>query len=304
MSFPIPQTFDHSMTDTFRDCPRKYFLSFIRRWETETEPIYFTSGRAWGEGLQEFHSQRSRGVSLSGALTLAQIKMTEEFVRSGFPLGIPPRDPKTLSRLLLNYSSQYSNTEQWHWRASEIGFQFPLPGLPDIYLGGSLDGYIHWPSYGALPFEAKTTIGYINEQTMGMWRLSWQPSFYCWAISQISEEEVFGCLFDLTCLKSVKNTPVHARFLEKRNGETLRVFETNVRALISDILFEHERNIWLPLGRFCSGGYGLKKCPFHSLCCSLESRGSSPLLDPDLPPPPGLVQAEPWAPWARWGNCD
>lgn len=300
--FPTPSTFDHSMVDCFRDCPRRYFLSFIRRWQTSSEPIYFTAGRAWGEGLQRFHSAKSRGDSLASSVLLGQSAIIEEFARVNTPLGIPPRDPKTLTRLLLNYSTQYSQTEPWFWKGSEIGFQFPLPGLPDIYLGGALDGYISWPDYGVLAFEAKTTSGYITDSSTTQWSLSWQPSFYTWAISQISETPCVGCLFDLTTFRPSKSGPVHTRFLEIRSPERLSQFEFNVRTLIEDILFEHERNLWLPLGRFCSGGYGLKPCTYRALCLSLESRGSAELLDPSTPPPIGLIEAEPWEPWNRWLN--
>jgi hypothetical protein len=307
-----PDTWDNSMRVCFKQCPRKFYFTYLRRlgYPPGETPVYFTFGRAFGEGMNVWyrHNATLPGTREHEERRLHAIASAVKLWKDegGMDKGVDSES--NLIRVLTEYFDAYPR-EKWSYvqRGEELGWVWPLAGTPYM-LGGSLDGYAEWPSYGLFFVEHKTTGGYLTDAYIKQWYFSSQVTQYSWFLHNFhgGSADVYGGLLNLVTKqapgpRSKWTTPKQSRLLIKKSRFQLEEFEEQFRNDLT--IFERHWESWYwpmegPLfPTMCSGGPGLSKCPFMPICDSgipyTEAR----------PKAFGLIEkTEKWEPWKRQGD--
>ena len=296
----LPTTFDNSMRK-WRSCPREYNW-WRRGFSFASKPAFFAFGSAWGVCQGEWYKQDSREKDTKvRALNALQVGLKSWDASAAEGAKTDTRE--NLIDLWGRYIEMYPE-EPWEMVASEMGWQYPLPGTGGKYmLGGAIDGYLKWEPFGMLVLETKTSGKWVSDQYLRQWSFSQQVTGYIWYLVQLlGEENVFGCLMNIACKLSSKagKTPKFARKLEKRSAEELEEFERAWRSDI-EVLEKYYSEEFFPKtddALNCVGREGRSRCLFQPLCLS-----SIPLeeLDP-LQFESIVLRKEEWEPWKREGE--
>lgn len=309
-----PQVWDNTMRSMLVHCPRKLYF-FLRRFDYDATnmPVFFTWGRAFGEAMNAWYGCKptmpgteEHRVRLELA-EAAAVKCWRDAGAMDSPKGLDTEI--NLRRKVRGYCDEYP-FEDWKFVPSgaEAGWIWPVAGT-NWCLGGSLDGYADWPSYGLLFVEHKTTAQYLHEAYVNQYYYSSQIFGYTWYLHRLHNGEgVYGGLVNMVT-KNIKGpsskwkTPEFKRILVKKAPWELDAFE---EAFIHDLdhRFVAYWNDWYwpQLGFLdpaqCVGGLGKSKCPFMAICGS-----AIPHTEAEPKQFNGLVESnEPWEPWKRKGD--
>lgn len=298
---PPPIKFDNTMLSTYVACPRKLYW-FMRRVVRLPEPGYFSWGRAFGAGINEWHRLQDSGLLFSERLLYAQNAAGKEWQKEApDPLSLRPNDSwENLLQILEQYAAHYGEEEQWTVVAPEVGFSFPIRGTEFVYCG-SLDCYIEWPGYGRLLREDKSTGMYITKSYVKQWSVSSQVTGYIWAASQVYGEIPFGALMNMVSKKPRKDpSDKFVRTFETRSEFQINQWLDTAVLKMAEINLEWERWIWPKLGQFsnveCYGGTGKAACQYAPLCWQEQEFTKVEIREPYA------ELDSPWAPWEREGE--
>lgn len=304
----IPPIWDATLLSMTWKCPRMLYW-FLRRvdYNGEAKPSYFSWGSAAQEMLTKWyeistedrlnHTQSAIDEALDAGLTYWDKEGIDK----------PPNDTRAgLIKVFEAYVDFYPN-EPWELikDGGELGWQWPLAGT-DFSLGGSLDGYIHWPGYGNLILENKTSGQYLSDSYIGQWAFSTQITNYIWFLNQLQGKQAFGCLVNMLTKnipgpKSNWKTPRFTRILETRSPAALKNFTEQATYTI-----DGAQTMWdqwyfpKTLDHInCSGGAGISACKMKRVCLIDEV----PFTELD---PPAMFdylkyRETPWQPWTREG---
>ena len=294
-----PSTFDNTMLASYLQCPRNlyFFLLGIRPVLT---PPYFTFGRAWGQALNTWHSLEGK-MTNEERLFLAQ-ETASKIWASENPEEKGVNTFSILQSLLNLYAQTYPGPELWKTLATEVGFEFPIPGTSFNY-GGSLDSYISWEGYGLLFREDKTTGEYLSSTYIAQWSHSSQVTGYTWALNQILEEPCLGGLLNIASKRMRKDKELmFTRNIETRSEWKVQKFMQETIGIADMIRREWDHWTWPKWGErhpnTCSGGMGKSPCPYRNLCI-LDNDPWEVELNLGIH---GLREVGPWKPWEREGD--
>jgi len=300
-----PDTFDNTMLANYL-CPRQLYF-FLRRIEPEVKLAYFTFGRAFGQGINQWHETQDSMMSQEEREFLSQEEATRIWQKEN------PREKNNdnfnnLTHMISSYCSLYSQPEAWKMISAEVGFRLPIPET-EIYYAGSLDAYIEWPGYGLLLREDKTTASYITESFITQWSHASQVTGYIWALEQTLGEMPFGALMNIASKRPRKDEILRfSRNLETRSKDQIDRFMTETISITDSIRGQWNKNSWFwpKLGErnpmMCAGGIGRSPCTYRNICI-LDTEPWE--LDGHEYSLHGLVEnPHPWEPWEREGKDD
>ena len=309
---PFPITWDNTMRAGGHQCKRKLYW-FLRGYDYKGKPSYFT----WGSAFQEIlvywysnpHPPDPEDKQFWEMAYLALDKGKELYDREIGDIE-PNRDNSrdNLERIFTNYIQTYPS-EAWEVipGGAEVGWIWPIMGT-DYEMGGSLDGRIHWDSYGALVLENKTTSEYLSDGFISRWHFSGQVTGYIWYLKQLlGDSEVYGCLMNLITKKvpgpkSSWTTQRVVRDVVKKSKAQLSEF---VESFLWDV--EAVKRCWTswiwPMTADptnCTGGAGKAPCLFRNVCLQHQ-----PFTKVDPLQFQGIqLRSGKWAPWEREGDQD
>jgi hypothetical protein len=308
-SSPFPDTWDNTMRQMAASCPRKLYF-FLRGFDYASRPAYFVWGSAWEEIMATWYSRAHLLEHRSPEWAEHVLLSLNEGLRFWDETGVEDRTINKRSSfepIFMSYLEHYP-IEEWSLveEGAEAGWTYPLLGT-DWFLGGSLDGYIEWPSYGMLALENKTDGGYLTDNYVSSWSFSGQVTGYIWYLTKIlGEQNVFGCLMNMVTKnvpgpRSRWTTPRFKRSLEKRSPIQLAEFEEQWAFEIHRFKRDFWDRWYWPMAVSkdeCAGGTGKAPCLFKAICSS-DSKPTEAL--PSIYP--GIVEREGrWEPWNRSGK--
>lgn len=273
---PFPATIDSTMLKTFRECPRKFELEYLRHWKTKTPSVHLHAGAAYATGLEvtrrEFFEQ---GTPAEESLELGISALIKHY--GEFPC--PPESAKSLPRMVgaLEYYFSVFPLERdplrpIQWAPGKHGIEFtfavPLPfnhpvtGEPLIYTGRSdMIGEMG----GAVYIEDDKTTSQLGSSWSSQWDMRSQFTGYCWAARQ-SGLKVDGVI--VRGVSILKTRYDHAQAITYRQPWMI---ERWLEQVIRDLTRMETQ--WLE-GRFdynldesCNGYSG---CLFRRVCLSQE----------------------------------
>jgi hypothetical protein len=300
-----PNTFDNTMLALGSKCPRALYW-FLRRLDQKNSPAYFAWGRAFGVGLNTWHSlQGKEEIQMRLAKTIAAAQ--EEWDKE------PPQEYKNdtwnnLENTLVAYATKYGETEPWTmmYGKGEMGFKFPIPGT-DAFYAGSIDAPIEWPGYGFLIREDKTTGAYINTAGSDNYMLQWDDSTqvtgYCWAFDQLFGTPPWGAYMNVVSKTPRKEIDLRfARYLVTPSKWDLERFMKDTVYLIEAINKNFDTWHWPLLGRRdpinCAGGMGRSMCIYRRLCHTEMEPWE---LEDKYNFSEEFIWRDDWKPWEREG---
>lgn len=188
---PFPAVWDASMLSTFRSCPQKFALQYLRHWKPRVESHHLHAGGAFAKGLEVTREAfYGRGASPQASLeeglhallkaygnfeppsdspkTAARMAGALEFYFSVWPLGSDPAVPAMIGGKL----------------GIEFSFAQPLPVVhpetqePLMYCGRA-DQVCEYA--GALYVEDDKTASQLGASWSRQWDLRSQFTGYAWA---------------------------------------------------------------------------------------------------------------------------
>lgn len=110
-----PRFFSYSQINTFRECPRKHFFIYERRWQAEKSAPALAFGAAWGTAMDVVWKHAAGGLQMpnEALVQLAMDSFVETYVNQGMPhpaamdvdtyQDLMPRVPGTAEEMLRNY---------------------------------------------------------------------------------------------------------------------------------------------------------------------------------------------------------
>lgn len=301
-----PDTFDNTMLGNYL-CPRQLYF-FLRRLEQSVTPPYFTFGRAFGQGINQWHETQNSSMSFAERVFLAQ-EEAKRIWQEEAPIEKKNDSFSNLTNMISLYCELYSQPEPWNMIAAEIGFRLPVQGT-EIYYAGSLDAYIEWPGYGLLTREDKTTGAYLTEGFIAQWSHATQITGYIWALDQTIGEMPFGALMNMASKRPRKDDMLRfGRNLETRSAHKIKHFMTETITIADSIRTQWNPGQWTwpKLGErnpmMCVGGMGRSPCAYRNICILDTEPWEMP--DDHEFSLHGLAEnPRPWEPWEREGDDD
>ncbi len=305
----LPKSFDNTMLAAWCKCPR-YFYWFMRRLDLKEPPAYFAWGKAWGVGMNVWHSLQGK-MPRAERFAEAYIAAENEWQKDA-PIEYGDNTWNNLENLLKAYVNHYGEEEAWTmpYGQGEMGFQLPIGESSGelICYAGSIDAPILWDGYGLTIREDKSTGNYINTEGLDpavrQYDDSTQVTGYMWAFNQLKGELPVGVLMNIVSKKKRKDIDLQfARYLVSFSQWDMDRFERDTLRIIDDIYREWDRWDWPLLGRRdpinCVGGMGRTECIYRRLCHA----GAEPWeLEKYYNFQEAYVWRPTWEPWKREGG--
>jgi hypothetical protein len=198
---------DNTSIDTYKQCPRKYYLSIILGKANSEQNVHLEFGILYHEGLEFFHRCRSEGVDFDSAQQKMVRRILERTWLNGKPwfTGDSYKNRYTLLRSLVWHTEQYRDDafEQIFLAgkpAIELSFSYSTPAKTkdgeNILLCGHIDRLV---STGGVPFgtDYKTTKYNISgSDFFQFFSPDNQVSMYTLAGKVIYKTEIQGIIID------------------------------------------------------------------------------------------------------------
>jgi hypothetical protein len=302
----IPNTYDNTMLALYAKCPRAFYW-FSRRLDQKIAPAYFAWGRAFGAGINAWHSLQ--GKAEFRERLVAMIGSAQEEWDKKPPMENNNDTWANLEALLVKYTAHYGETEPWSmmYGKGEMGFKFPIPEIEAFY-AGSIDAPIEWPGYGFMIREDKTTGSYINTTGTDSFLIQWDDSTqvagYCWAFEQLfNGTPPFGALMNIVSKTPRKEHNLQfSRYLVTPSKWDLARFIHDTKYLILRIEESFKNWEWPLLGRRdpinCAGGTGRSMCIYRRLC---HTEMEPWQLEDKYNFSEEYIWRDEWKPWEREG---
>lgn len=213
----FPNTIDSTILSTFRSCPQKAFLQYVRHWKPITQSVHLVAGGAFASGIEAarnaFYVEGKSAGEAEGAGLQALIKHYGDFE-------CPPESPKSLERMcgaLEFYFSYYPLgadgaepiTLASGRRGIEFSFAEPLPvlhpvtGQPILYTGRS--DMIAERAGGIYIYDEKTTSS-LGPTWARQWEMRGQFTGYQWAARQQGIKATGSIVRGVSILKTKYDT--------------------------------------------------------------------------------------------------
>jgi RecB family exonuclease len=222
-----PYTFSWSELDTLRQCPMKWGLAYLERWQRATKSPALQRGTDWHQIQATFWGLRQRGVPWNRASKLAWKEHC-----------IPPdgttqtREQLLLEWMLLGYAERWAGDQDWEILGVEIQHEVPI--TRSLRLKVRADLIVRLRTTGRIFLvDSKTGKELPTEQNMVL-----HPQFglYTWALRRVGIP-VWGSIHDgvRTQRNKVKPQPLDERFRRVLIHHTDEQLATLVRDASHDI---------------------------------------------------------------------
>lgn len=267
----LPQVVDSTMLSDFRSCPRKFYLSFVRKLGHPGLSVHLRAGGAFAKALEVARQYYVQGADPTEAEALGLMALIKNYGDY-----IPPDKHKNKS-LEMTISAYLSYLERWPLEtdpmrimviqgthAIEFSFALPMPvnhpetGDPFLFAGRA-DCFMQ---YGrtVLVDDEKTT-SYFTHNWADQWKLRAQFMAYTYAAREFGFKAdgalVRGTAFKLSGIE-------HAEVIIQIIPDRLkRWYEQTVRDLERMVRLWHEDYFDYNFGDSCNAYGG---CTFKHLC--------------------------------------
>lgn len=301
---------DNSGLSTYLSCPRKFEYNRIKKRSGSTG-VALVFGSSIHDGLEYVYNQKGAGLPVDEReMLLASLKAWDGFTVAMGEWRTPERSQDTLKRYLRHYEDETLQIMPFEdGPAVELPFSLGLGAinyndtiprslfsnpedLPNddptvkikrinIYWIGKIDLAVIDDGFRLIS-DHKTT----SRIGSSYWRkheTSPQMKGYCWAINQLLDEPVVGCMINCIAGRKPTKTGVGTEFARQRffySPESIEEWKHNTLALVDDLVFNFKRGLFPMNTNNCEHMYG--PCEYTSVCglpqCQREEMLSSDLF--------------------------
>ncbi len=268
---------DNSTIDLFNQCPRKYYLRSVLKFDREDIPSPLTFGGCWHEAMQ----WRAKGANLPAA----SIEFLKAYKDKMSPLNEGDiRTPEKGIEILSGYYTKYGDKDPWEYEQIELGFGIDLGSPPICLYTGRIDAVINMGRSRDV-LDWKTTFQ-LGPSFLEPYSLDRQMLGYTWAARQYWSN-IQGAWIDAVQVAKTKGGMIRERIVFRQTLLDQWVVET--LQLVQMLQDCHEHNRWPKH----SGGNCFRwgECQFWSLCTS-----GIEFTEQSTPPPGYCIRT--WEPWA------
>lgn len=296
--------FDNSMVSCYKECPRKFYLRYVRDWRSEGIATPLAFGLAWHVGQDVVWNYATR-LDPDKLAQMAMAAFLETWEEQGLPADLDieqterfsPRTPSIAHEMYSNYiAERWSILTQAEVLAIEQPFAVPIPQAEDLWYIGRLDKVIKHNNQ-RLVIEHKTTTEYKKDSGFRSTYVdSWDSD------SQVKGYEYGGGLYFSTEQVWVDAALVHKsvhnafRFIPVAHQMPLLLeWVSDTKNWIDRIEADKKKGYFPKNEGSCVGKYGA--CSFLDICRTTH--------DPDRlqEPPPGYI-GEKWSPFELLNIAD
>ena len=279
------EVIDASKTQTFLDCPRKYFYEYILGWRPDTKNVHLIFGSAWHEAMEYL---LLNGYSAGDVLKAYEV--FEEMYRADFApeddINNGNKTPENAFRALGNYARHFGPHDKFEVLYTEIAGTAPIDATRDMHF--RIDAIVRDPLHGnqIMALEHKTA-SQNSRQWHNQWNLKMQTNLYTHALYLMYEaSDVYGLMINGTVIR--KNDEEFVRVPVRKTPENMQVWSWNVKFWLDMIQWnmdeleactpEEPVLMAFPMNtESCTKYFG---CAFHDFCTSW----ANPLSRCDEPP--------------------
>lgn len=297
--------YDNSMVSTYKDCPRKFYLRYVRDWRSEGIATPLAFGLAWHCGQDVVWEYARKLGSQDHLARTAMAAFLESWEAQGLPAELDieqtecfsPRTPSVAHEMYANYiEARWNILVEAQILAIEQPFAVPIPEAEDLWYIGRLDKVIQH-NQQKLVIEHKTTTEYKKD---GGFRSTYVDSWD--SDSQVKGYEYGGGLYFGTEQVWVDAALVHKsvhnafRFIPVAHQmPLLQEWVGDTKNWIDRIEADKKKGYFPKNEGSCVGKYG--PCSFLDICRTTH--------DPDRlqDAPPGYM-VEKWSPFELLNIAD
>lgn len=269
-SFPeTPRTsFDNSMLETYKQCPRLYWLRYVLNVAPVEKSYPITFGVAYHKYREVI--ERAFLTNPDGDVTVMhQLALKKAFdVFGDTDAADPPLDHKhsflTRARLLdtIEQGFEYwlSEKRQGDWKVLEPEQAFELQLPSGAYYGGRMDQVLEWSSdLWVRDFKTTSRMGrtYAHQ-----FEPNAQFDGYIWGAQETSGRRVKGVIVE-TVYNTKNIGPQHSNFLSTRTPFSIEEWLEDTEAAIADVNRDQQRRFYPKRTSACMNYGG---CYFRDFC--------------------------------------
>ncbi len=190
---PFPSIVDNTMLNTFRSCPRKFELQYLRHWKLTGSNVHLNAGAAFAKGLED---ARKTYYELDSGSEAAIMVGVRSLIEAYGDFECPPESAKSCERMVtaleyyfdaFPFASDAAKPIKLPSGAHAIEFSFAQPIIdflhpetrePLIY-SGRADMVVDMAN-GIFVMDDKTT-SQLGASWANQWEMRSQFTGYCWA---------------------------------------------------------------------------------------------------------------------------
>lgn len=255
--------YDNTMIKAFQSCPRYFYWRHERNLDTLGMQIPLAFGIAMHSGLGAYFQTYLDKLSESEQIVAALEAFVVDFT-------IPGDDKRNLDngiRILQNYIKQHpAAREPWAVEEVEKVFEIVLDPERRIHFFGRIDLIIHWPGYGHIVVDHKTS-SWISDNFMKAHAVDRQFSGYVVAMGE-HYKKVYGAMVNvLEVPKTLTRDPKIQRELVTKNKFDKAIWTLDTLNLIEQIGHCRSKQVWPMNAPFYCTAWN-RMCEYFDLCSS------------------------------------
>lgn len=261
---------DSSSLGTLKECPRKYYLTYVLGYRPKGESIHLEFGGHFAKGMERYYKYRAAGANYEDALReVVHGAMIDSATMSD---DHDKKTRQTLIRSLIWYFETYRLDDETTTRvvhlsngnpAVELSFKMPtgvhLNGVELLYCG-HIDRLVEFNG-DRFVMDQKTTGGALGAYYFSQYNPDNQMSGYSLASKVIFNTPVQGVIIDAAQI--LVGSTVFARAITTRTESQLEEWLVDFEDWASLALRYADRGHW-PMNDKSCHKYG--GCPFRDVC--------------------------------------
>ena len=267
---PFQFAWDSSTLGTLKECPRKYFYTYILGYRPKGESIHLDFGGHYAKAMERYYKYRAAGASYDDSLAevVRQALLDSRDMSSDFS----KKTRETLVRSIVWYFETYKEDDATTTKvvhlddgqpAVELSFKMPtgfeLNGVELLYCG-HIDRLVEFNS-DRFVMDQKTTGGALGTYYFSQYNPDNQMSGYSLASRVIFNTPVQGVIIDAA--QVLVGSTDFSRSITTRTEEQLNEWLIDFQDWTSLALRYADRQHW-PMNDKSCHKYG--GCPFRDVC--------------------------------------
>lgn len=271
---------DSSKIQTYLDCPRQYFYSYVLGWKPETPNNHLVFGEAWHEAMEELLLKGYNKEAINSGYAKFLKVYRKTFAETTDDL-FGAKNPNIIREALAYYCVVHQNDSFKVLHTEVSGSSFVTLDGDQIFF--RIDAIVE-DERGIFSLEHKTTSRFSKQWQM-QWVLSIQVGTYCHALySVFGPEKTWGIIvngfafqkFDILRVP-VRKTPLSMQNWLHTVQDVIYRLNKDFTTLLNEDSPSHATMKSFPLNPCaCTKYFG---CPYHDYCYSWDNplkRASAP----------------------------
>lgn len=234
---PSYEVLDASKLNTFMECPRKFFYSYLLAWRSEVPNNHLVFGSAWHKAMEHLLLHGYNADTVLGAFAAFEKEYRKTFTEPATDEMFWPKNPDRAFEALIAYTREHQGDEvKFQPLYTEIAFSVSLD--PERVMHGRMDSIVRLVETGKIASLEHKTASSANRWGE-QWPLSMQGSLYTHALCCLyGYDELHGIIFNGTVFKKVKGTRGGEKFEFVR--ETVKRSKNGMQAWHANTLYWHQ----------------------------------------------------------------